>query len=280
MTNHRNNLLNSNQTKMENNNEEKMTFWEHVEVFRKVVFRCLAVWLVCAIAAFCFKDALFSVLFAPSTSDFILYRGLCWLAERLSMPALCPGDFAIEFINIELASQFTTHLQVAVIMGVLVAFPYLIIQLYGFIAPALYTQEKRYSILLIFFGVLLFALGVLLNYFVTFPFAFRFLSTYQVQEMVVNQIALKSYISTLLVLSLLMGILFEIPIIAYFLAKLGLIDKPLLVQYRKHAIVVLAILSAVITPTADIFTLLLVTVPLYLLYELSIHIVAHTKAQE
>ena len=265
---------------MENNNEEKMTFWEHLEVFRKVIFRCLTVWLVCAIAAFCFKDALFSVLFAPSQSDFILYRGLCWLAGQLSMPALCPGDFTIEFINIELASQFTTHLKVAVIMGVLVAFPYLIIQLYGFVAPALYSQEKRYSILLVVFGVLLFALGVLLNYFVIFPFAFRFLSTYQVQEVVVNQIALNSYISTLLVLSLLMGILFEIPIIAYFLAKLGLIDKPLLVQYRKHAIIVLAILSAVITPTADIFTLLLVTIPLYLLYEVSIHIVAHTKVKE
>ena len=277
-----NNLHNKHlkRNKMTSNNEVKMTFWEHVEVFRKVLFRCLAVWLVCAIAAFCFKDTLFSVLFAPSKSDFILYRGLCWLAERLSMPALRPGEFSIDFINTELASQFTTHLQVAVIMGVLVAFPYLIIQLYGFIAPALYTQEKRYSILLIFFGVVLFALGVLLNYFVIFPFAFRFLSTYQVQEVVVNQIALKSYISTLLVLSLLLGILFEIPIIAYFLAKLGLIDKPLLVQYRKHAIVVLAILSAVITPTADIFTLLLVTVPLYLLYELSIHIVGHTKVKE
>ena len=273
---HNNHLKNR---KMASNNEEKMTFWEHVEVFRKVIFRCLAVWLVCAIAAFCFKNALFGVLFAPSQSDFILYRGMCWLAERFSMPSLCPGDFSIDFINTELASQFTTHLQVAVIMGVLVAFPYLIIQLYGFVAPALYTQEKKYSVLLIFFGVLLFALGVLLNYFVIFPFAFRFLSTYQVQEMVVNQIALKSYISTLLVLSLLLGILFEIPIIAYFLAKLGLIDKPLLVQYRKHAIVVLAILAAFLTPTADVFTLLLVTVPLYLLYELSIHIVARTQVK-
>ena len=269
----------SNPLKMENNQEEKMTFWEHVEVFRKVVFRCLAVWLVCALAAFCFKDTLFSVLFAPSKSDFILYRGLCWLAERLSIPALCPGEFSVSFINTELASQFTTHLQVAVLMGVVVAFPYLIIQLYGFVAPALYTQEKRYSVMLIFFGVLLFALGVLLNYMVIFPFAFRFLSSYQVQEVVVNQIALKSYTSTLLVLSLLMGILFEIPIITYFLAKLGLIDKALLVEYRKHAIVVLAILAAVITPTADIFTLLLVTVPLYLLYELSIHIVAHTRVK-
>ena len=155
--------------------------------------------------------------------------------------------------------------------------PYLIIQLYGFVAPALYEQEKRYSVLLIFFGVLLFVLGVVLNYLIIFPFAFRFLSTYQVQEAVVNQIALKSYISTLLVLSLLMGILFEIPIVAYFLAKLGLIDAPLLRQYRKHAFVVLCIIAAVITPTADVFTLLLVTVPLYLLYEGSIRVVKHTQ---
>ena len=157
-------------------------------------------------------------------------------------------------------------------MGCIVAFPYLLIQLYGFVAPALYRQEKRYSILLIFCGVLLFALGVLLNYFVIFPFAFRFLSTYQVQEAVINQIALRSYISTLLVLSLLMGILFEIPIVAY----LGIVDKPMMTQYRKHAFVVLCILAAVITPTADIFTLLLVTVPLYCLYEVSIWVVART----
>ncbi len=262
---------------MTQNNSDKMTFWEHMDVFRKVIFRCLAVWAVCAIRAFCFKDVLFDILFAPSTSDFIVYRWMCSLGNLTSFPALCPEEFSAEFINTELASQFTTHLQVAAIMGVLVAFPYLIIQLYGFVSPALYKQEKRYSILLIFFGVLLFALGVLLNYFIIFPFAFRFLSTYQVQEAVINQIALNSYISTLLVLSLLLGILFEIPIIAYFLAKLDLIDKSMLVKYRKHAIVALSILSAIITPTADIFTLLLVTVPLYLLYELSIRVVARVK---
>ncbi|MCI7338110.1 MAG: twin-arginine translocase subunit TatC [Paludibacteraceae bacterium] len=261
---------------MESKSEEQMTFWEHVEVFRKVVFRCLAVWAVCTIGAFCFKDTLFAVLFAPSESDFVLYSRLCQIAERIGWPSLCPGDFQAQFINTELASQFMVHLQVAMIMGCIVAFPYLLIQLYGFVAPALYRQEKRYSMLLIFFGVVLFALGVLLNYFVIFPFAFRFLSTYQVQEAVVNQIALKSYISTLLVLSLLMGILFEIPIVAYFLAKLGIVDKPMMTQYRKHAFVVLCILAAVITPTADIFTLLLVTVPLYCLYEVSIWVVART----
>lgn len=256
-----------------------MTFWEHVEVFRKVLFRCLAVWAVCAVAAFCFKDALFGVLFAPSKSDFVLYRALCWLSEKTGWASLCLGEFDTQFINTELASQFMTHLEVAIIFGCVVAFPYLIIQLYGFIAPALYKQEKRYSVMLIFFGVLLFATGVLLNYFIIFPFAFRFLSTYQVQEVVVNQIALKSYTSSLLVLSLLMGILFEIPIVAYFLAKLGLIDAPLLRKYRKHAFVVLCILAAIITPTADVFTLLLVTVPLYFLYELSIFVVAHTRVK-
>ena len=262
----------------EENNEVQMTFWEHVEVLRKVVLRCLAVWAVCAVAGFCFKDVLFSVMFAPSKSDFALYRGLCWLADRLGIASLCPVDFEVLFINTELASQFIVHIKVALVVGVIVAFPYLIIQLYGFIAPALYQQEKRYSVMLILCGVVLFAIGVLLNYFFIFPLAFRFLSTYQVQEIVVNQIALKSYISTLLMLSLMMGILFEIPIVAYFLAKLGLIDRQLLTDYRKHAFIVLCILAAIITPTADIFTLLLVTLPLYLLYEISIHIVAHTKA--
>ena len=258
---------------MDKSNME-MTFWEHLEVFRKVVFRCMAVWLICAIASFGFKDALFCVLFAPSQSDFVIYRGLRWLSEYLSMPSIFPPEYNVEFINIELASQFTIHLHVAAIMGVLVAFPYLIVQLYGFVAPALYSREKRYSILLIFFGVFLFALGVILNYFIIFPFAFRFLSTYQVHELVVNQIALKSYINTLLSLSMLLGVLFEIPIVAYFLAKLAVIDKALLVKYKKHAVVVLVILAAFITPTADIFTMLLTTFPLYLLYELSIYIIS------
>ncbi|MBR1786371.1 MAG: twin-arginine translocase subunit TatC [Paludibacteraceae bacterium] len=250
-----------------------MTFWEHVEVFRKVLFRCLGVWTVCTLVAFCFKDLLFDFLFAPAQSDFVLYRGLCHLADMIKWNALCPRDFNAQFINTELASQFMTHLWVSLWFGVIVAFPYLIYQLYGFISPALYKQEKRYSVMLIGFGALLFGMGVMLNYFVIFPFSFRFLSTYQVQEQVVNQIALSSYINTFLMLSLLLGILFEIPILAYFLAKLGLIDADLLKTYRKHAFVVICIIAAIITPTADIFTLLLVTMPIYLLYELSIMIV-------
>ncbi len=268
-----------NKSMSDSNNSEQMTFWEHVEVFRKVLFRCITVWAVCAIGAFCFKDWLFGIIFAPSESDFLLYRGLCRLSELSGITTLCPADFTAQFINTELASQFMTHLKIALWSGVVVAFPYLIIQLYGFIAPALYQQEKRYSILLIFFGVILFALGVLLNYFIIFPFSFRFLSTYQVQQAVVNQISLSSYVSTFLMLSLLMGILFEIPIVGYFLAKLGVIDAAMLRNYRKHAFVAICIIAAVITPTADVFTLLLVTLPIYLLYELTIGVVAKVKTK-
>ncbi len=253
-----------------------MTFWEHVEVFRKVIICCIGVWAACSLVAFCFKDWLFDALFYPSQSDFILYRGMCKLSELTGIDRLCPGEFTAQFINTELASQFMTHLKVALWTGVIMAFPYLIYQLYGFISPALYEQEKKYSVMLIGFGILLFAIGVLLNYFIIFPFSFRFLSTYQVQEAVVNQIALSSYINTFLLLSLLLGILFEIPILAYFLAKLGIVDASMLRKYRKHALVVILIIAAVITPTADIFTLLLVTLPIYLLYELSILIVKNT----
>ena len=170
-----------------------------------------------------------------------------------------------------------THLSVSMWLGVVAAMPYLIYQLYGFVSPALYDNERRYSYYLIFCSVILFACGVLLNYFVIFPFSFRFLSTYQVSSEVVNQIALSSYISTFFMLSLMIGIIFEIPIMAYFLAKLDLISAEIMRKYRKHAFVVICIIAAIITPTADIFTLMLVALPIALLYELSIAIVKRVQ---
>lgn len=180
------------------------------------------------------------------------------------------GEVWISFINTQLAAQFTTHMQVAALAGVVLAFPYIIWQLYGFLAPALYPNEKRAAGRIIGFGTLLFLCGVALNYLVIFPFAFRFLASYQVQPDVVNQIALDSYVSTMLILSLLMGLLFEMPLVAWALGKAGLIESAWLKRYRRHALVALMILAAVITPTGDAFTLILVTLPLYLLYELSI----------
>ncbi len=241
------------------------SFWDHLDELRSVLIRCVVAWGICAVAAFCFRDALFAFLFAPAHPDFITY---CLLR---SLP--CEegwGEVSVSFINTQLAAQFTTHMQVAALAGLVIAFPYLVWQLYGFLSPALYANEKRAAGRIIGFGTLLFLCGVALNYLVIFPFAFRFLATYQVQPEVVNQIALDSYVSTLLILSLLMGFLFEMPLVAWALGKAGLLEAAWLKRYRRHALVALMIVAAVITPTGDAFTLLLVTIPLYLLYELSI----------
>ena len=232
--------------------EQKVSsFWDHLEVLRKVLFRCLIAWLVGAVAAFFFKNLLFGLLFAPSRDDFISYQGLTWLCEKTGWQSLCPGSFQASFINTELAAQFMTHIKVALWAGLVVVSPYLIVQLYGFVAPALYEKEKRHAAPIIIWGTLLFILGVLMNYFIIFPFAFRFLNEYQVYEEVKNHISLSSYISNLLMLSLLMGILFEIPIVNYLLAKAGLLQAGTLKKYRRHAIVAIAIVAAVITPTGD-----------------------------
>ena len=241
------------------------SFWDHLDELRSVLIRCVVAWGICAVAAFCFRNALFAFLFAPAHPDFITYR----LLDSLSLGEGW-GEVSVSFINTQLAAQFTTHMQVAALAGLVIAFPYLLWQLYGFLSPALYPHEKRAAGRIIGFGTLLFLCGVALNYFIIFPFAFRFLATYQVQPEVVNQIALDSYVSTLLILSLLMGILFEMPMVAWALGKAGLLEAAWLKQYRRHALVALMIVAAVITPTGDAFTLMLVTIPLYLLYELSI----------
>ena len=253
-----------------------LTFWEHLDELRTVLLKSLAAWVIGAMAAFCFKDALFAVLFAPSSADFILYRGLCRLAQLTGWSALCPPHMQVSFLNTELTAQFMTHIQVSLWVGFLLALPLIVYWLYGFIAPALYEQEKRYSVRLMVSVTLLFLAGVVLDYFLIFPLSFRFLSAYQVTELVVNQISLSSYITLFIVLALLMGLLFEVPILTWFLAKMGILNCDLLRQARKYVFVALLIIAAVITPTGDPFTLLLVTLPIYLLYELSIKIIPET----
>lgn len=224
---------------------DNLSFWDHLDELRKVIIRSLCAWLVAAVAAFFAKDWLFAWLMKPLGAGQTL-------------------------INIEVTAQFVTHIQVSLCIGFVVALPLIIYWLYGFIAPALYTDEKRFTIIGATCSVLLFAAGVALNYFLIFPLSFRFLSTYQVTPTVVNQISLNSYISLLLVLSILMGLLFEVPIITWTLSKMGILKREHLRRYRKHVFVGILIVAAVITPTGDPITLLLVTSPVYLLYELSI----------
>ena len=189
-------------------------------------------------------------------------------------------SYRVGLINIRVASQFMTHVTTSFWFAVILVFPYLIYQLWTFIKPALYNNERHNVSIAFAGGTFMFYLGCAVGYCIVFPFTFRFLSQYQISETIVNQISLDSYMSTFLMLILVMGVVFELPLLAWLLGHLGVINKSFLKQYRRHAVVVLLILAAVITPTSDPFTLMMVFLPLYMLYELSIRIVKDADPSE
>ena len=250
-----------------------LSFWEHLDELRSVIVKSLCVWCVATIAAFFYKDWLFAFLFAPTQPNFVLYACLCRLSELTGWEGLCMEHIDIHFINTELTAQFMAHLQVSMLAGLLCALPFIVYLGYGFVSPALYAHERYYGVLLLLFSSLLFVMGVAVSYLLIFPLSFRFLGSYQVTSLVVNQISLSSYMSLFFVLSVLMGLLFEVPIVTWFLSRMGILQREHLCHYRRHVFVGILILAAVITPTGDPFTLLLVTTPVYLLYELSIRII-------
>ncbi|MBQ7191587.1 MAG: twin-arginine translocase subunit TatC [Paludibacteraceae bacterium] len=249
-----------------------LSFWQHLDVLRNVLLRSLVAWIAAAITMFAFKKQLFLWLFAPSQPDFILYKAIRYLSRTLNIPSVTP-DWHISFLNTELTGQFMTHVQVALWAGLVVASPYIIYQFYRFLAPALYEKEKQYSLSLLAAAVALFAIGVTVNYLLIFPLSVQFLGSYQVNEQVVNQISLTSYMSSFWALSLMMGVMFEVPILTLLLARLGLITKATLQHYRRHIFIAILIAAAVITPTGDIFTLTIAALPIYFLYETSILLV-------
>ncbi len=251
--------------------EELLTFGGHLEVLRQMLFRVLLVVAVIAIVVFCFKDETFGLLLAPSEWDFVTYR---WI-ERMIQAMGYDFHFTEYHVNLiatDLSSQFMTHITTAVYLGLLGASPYILFELFRFISPALYDDERRYSSLVAVIIYTLFLVGVLMNYFVLFPISFRFLGTYSVAERVVSNITLDSYISTFVSLTLAMGLIFQLPVIAYFMGRMGFITSEMLAQYRRHALVVIMVVAAIITPP-DMMTLILVAIPLYLLYEVSIRVV-------
>lgn len=252
--------------------EGMMTMGGHLEVLRRMLFRIAGVVLVLGIAIFCFKDVTFDLLLAPHTSDFITFRWVERLMAAMGMEFTF-DSYTVPLISTELAAQFMTHISTSCYLAFLFASPYILFELFRFISPALYENEKRYSLVVVFVVYGLFVLGLAMSYFVIFPISFQFLSTYQVDPTISNTITLSSYISTFTTLTLMMGIVFQLPVIAFTLAKIGLVDSALLRDYRRHALVIITIIAAIITPTTDIFTLLLVTAPIYLLYELSIFVV-------
>lgn len=251
---------------------DEMSFWEHVEVLRASLIKMAIVIMLCSVMAFLFKEEMFSVLLAPKNDAFITYSLFRHIAEF----AIGKTDaaFSIQLINTGLTEQFVIHMKASVCIGFLMSSPYLLFQLFHFISPALYENERKYSLRVAGSGYVMFILGVLLSYFLIFPLTFRFLGTYQVSSDVTNMITLQSYMGTLLMMCILMGIVFELPVLCWLLAKLGLLSSRDMRRFRKHTIVVILIISAVITPTSDIFTLSLVPLPVWLLYEVSILIVS------
>lgn len=248
-------------------NNSMMTFGGHLEVLRRMLFRIIIVVFVISGFVFYFKDKTFELLFAPSNWDFVTYRYI----ERfmhLFGSSFSFNEFHVNLIATELSSQFMTHITTALYLGLLGASPYVLIELFRFITPALYENEKKYSVRVAITIYLLFVVGVLMSYFILFPISFRFLGTYSVSSLVESNITLKSYISTFTTLTLVMGLVFQLPVIAFFLGKVGVVTSKMLKHYRKYALIVIMLVAAIITPP-DIMTLILVTIPLYLLYEVS-----------
>ena len=244
---------------------ELASFWEHLDELRARLIRMLIVVAVFTVVAFLLKEQLFNVVLAPRSSDFVTYR-------------LMGGEpFSIQLINTGLTEQFMVHMRMAMFTGLLIASPYIIYELFRFVSPGLYDNERRYAFWLVGSAYVMFILGILLNYFLVFPLTVRFLGTYQVSADVGNMLTVQSYIDTLIGMSFMMGVLFELPVVCWLMGRIGVINSRLMCMYRRHAVVAILILAAIVTPTTDVFTLLVVAFPIWMLYEFSIFLVKASK---
>ncbi|MBR1469106.1 MAG: twin-arginine translocase subunit TatC [Prevotella sp.] len=237
------------------------SFWDHLDELRTRILYCLAAIAVVAVAAFALKEPLFDIVLAPRSSDFVLYR----------LMGIEP--FSVGLMNTGLTEQFMIHLKVAFYAGLLVALPFVLYEIFRFVSPALYERERRYAVQIVGSAYVMFVLGTLLNYFLIFPLTVKFLGTYQVSPDVANMLTLQSYTDTLITMSFVMGVVFELPVVCWILGRMGLISRRMMRTYRRHAVVVILIVAAIITPTTDAFTLIIVSLPIWMLYELSIWMV-------
>ena len=254
--------------------ESSMTFWEHLEELRWSIFRIAIAAVMAMVVIFIFMPYMFTgFVLGPTTSDFFLYKWLGSLGQLPFLPDFATSDFKVDIININVASQFMTHISTSLSFALVVVFPYIMYEIWRFISPALYDSEKRGVRVAFLFGTGMFFLGCAVSYCFIFPFTFRFLAEYQLSDQITNQISLNSYMSTFLGMVFMIGLVFELPLLAWLLSKLGVLRREFLQKYRRHAIVILLILAAFITPTGDPITLSLVFIPLYLLYELSVLVV-------
>ena len=257
-----------------------MSFLEHLEELRWHIIRSILAIVIFMIIAFMFKSFLFgTIILGPKNPGFITNRLLCQLGEYLKTTALCINTQPLNLISIKMSGQITTHITAAMVAGLILAFPVILWEFWQFFQPALKPNEARYAKGAVLAASGLFFVGVLFGYFMLAPLSIHFLSSYEIDPQVVNQINIRSYIGTLTSICLATGLVFELPIVAFFLTKIGIITPTFMRKYRKHAIVVIFIIAAIITPP-DVFSQTLVAIPLLLLYEISIFISARVMKQK
>ena len=260
--------------------EAEMGFLDHLEVLRWHLVRSFSAIILLAIVAFIFYGFIFdTIILAPKNPDFFTNRMLCEFGNLINVKTLCINSKPFQIINIKMAGQFSTHIMVSIVVGFLIAFPYVFWEMWRFIRPALYNNEKSHARGAVFFSSLLFFLGVLFGYYIIVPLSVHFLGGYNISNQVLNQINLGSYISTITSVVLAAGIIFELPIVIYFLSKAGIVTPDILRTYRKHSLVIILALSAIITPP-DVFSQVLVALPLVILYEVGIKISKRIYAKD
>lgn len=258
--------------KRDPNNE--MTFLDHLEALRWHVVRSVIVICLIGFVAFFNKEFIFDgIILAPKNANFWTYRMMCLLGQKLNVD-MCITQIDFSVINLDISGQFTTHMWVAFVSGCVLGFPYLVWELWRFIGPALSEKEIKYSRGIVFFTSTLFLIGVLFGYYIISPLSINFLGSYHVSEEIRNQISMDSYINIVTVMTLSSGLVFELPMIIYFLSKIGIMTPSFMRKYRKHAMIVNLIIAAIITPSPDVTSQMLVAIPLLLLYEISIFVSA------
>lgn len=251
-----------------------MSFIDHLEDLRWTLFRSIVSVLVFAIIAFISKSFVFdTILFGPTRTDFYTYKMLCKLGAKIGSDLICIDTLNFAIVNLDLAGQFMTHITVSITIGVVLAFPYLVWEIWKFVKPGLHDVEVNASRAVLFSSGMLFFVGVLFGYYLLVPFGINFLSTYSISETVLNTFSLSNYINFVSMFVLMSGIMFELPVATYLLAKVGIVDDTMMIEYRKHAVIVIFIISAIVTP-ADIGTMIVVAIPLWSLYEISIFVAA------
>ncbi len=264
---------------MNKESNSEMSFLDHLEELRWHIIRSLIAIFIIAIVAFLAKHIVFDkIILAPKTPEFWTNRILCRLGQAVNIQKLCINSNTFDLKSIYMAGQFMAHIKISILAGLVLGFPYVFYEFWRFIIPALYQNEKQHAHGAIFYISFLFACGVLFGYYIISPMSVHFLGSYSVSELVDNEINLMSYISTVTSVTLASGIVFELPAVVYFLSKVGLVTPEFLRKYRRHALILILLLSAIITPP-DLFSQILVSFPLIFLYEISISISKRIQRQ-